>query len=43
MADVINPIRKAIERHWQASEDGDNEAEHAICAVDAILRLPVVR
>jgi hypothetical protein len=29
--------RAAIEEHWQASERGDIEAEHAIYALDAIL------
>jgi hypothetical protein len=32
--------RAAIEEHWQASERGDIEAEHAIYAVDAILDYP---
>lgn len=30
----------AIEKHWQASNDGDIEAEHAIYAVDGILDYP---
>ena len=33
-------IRAAIEGHWQASERGDIEAEHAIYAEDAILDYP---
>jgi hypothetical protein len=33
-------IRAAIEEHWQASERGDNETEHAIYADDAILDYP---
>ena len=32
--------RAAIEEHWQASERGDVEAEHAIYALDAILDYP---
>jgi hypothetical protein len=36
----MSSIRTAIEEHWRASEDGDNEAEHAIYAVDAILDYP---
>jgi len=40
MDDIINPIKTAIEKHWQASEDEDTEAEHAIYAVDAILDYP---
>lgn len=32
--------RAAIEEHWQASERGDNETEHAIYAIDAILDYP---
>ena len=32
--------RAAIEEHWQASERGDIEAEHAIYAEDAILDYP---
>jgi len=32
--------RAAIEEHWQASERGDNETEHAIYAADAILDYP---
>jgi hypothetical protein len=38
--DEMNPNRTAIEKHWQASEDGDIEAEHALYAVDAILDYP---
>jgi hypothetical protein len=33
-------IRAAIEEHWRASESGDNETEHAVYAVDAILDYP---
>lgn len=32
--------RTAIEEHWQASERGDAEAEHAIYAANAILDYP---
>jgi hypothetical protein len=32
--------RAAIEEHWQASERGDSETEHAIYAVEAILDYP---
>ena len=32
--------RAAIEEHWQSSERGDVETEHAIYAVDAILDYP---
>jgi hypothetical protein len=32
--------KAAIEEHWQASERGDSETEHAIYAVDAILDYP---
>jgi hypothetical protein len=32
--------KAAIEDHWQASENGDNEAEHAIYSADAILDYP---
>ncbi len=32
--------RAVIEEHWQASERGDNETEHAIYATDAILDYP---
>jgi hypothetical protein len=32
--------RAAIEEHWQASERGDNETEHAVYAADAILDYP---
>ena len=34
------PIRAAIEEHWRASESGDNKAEHAMYAADAILDYP---
>src|SRR5690348_1613234 len=33
-------IRDQIQRHWDASERGDIEAEHAIYAADAILDYP---
>jgi hypothetical protein len=33
-------IRTALERHWQASESGDSEQEHAIYAADAVLDYP---
>ena len=33
-------IRAAIQQHWEASESGDLEAEHAIYADDAILDYP---
>jgi hypothetical protein len=33
-------IKAAIEQHWQASEDGDIETEHAVYADDAILDYP---
>jgi hypothetical protein len=33
-------IRAGIRQHWEASERGDIEAEHAIYAADAILDYP---
>jgi hypothetical protein len=33
-------IRARIVRHWEASEDGDIDAEHAIYAGDAVLDYP---
>ena len=33
-------IRARIQQHWEASEGGDIEAEHAIYAEDAILDYP---
>jgi ketosteroid isomerase-like protein len=33
-------IRAAIEQHWQASESGDGDTEHAIYADDGILDYP---
>lgn len=33
-------IMAAVEEHWHASERGDNETEHAIYSVDAILDYP---
>ena len=38
--DSDTQTRTAIEGHWQASERGDTEAEHAIYAADAILDYP---
>jgi hypothetical protein len=34
------PARAKIMEHWQASEQGDSAAEHAIYAADAILDYP---
>jgi hypothetical protein len=39
----VESTRAVIEEHWQASESGDNEAEHAMYAVDAILDYPQSR
>jgi hypothetical protein len=36
----MDATRAAIEDHWQASEVGDVETEHAIYAEDAILDYP---
>jgi hypothetical protein len=36
----MDPTRAALEEHWQASERGNIEAEHAIYAEDAILDYP---
>ena len=33
-------VRARIQQHWEASERGDFEAEHAIYAADAILDYP---
>ena len=33
-------IRARIQQHWEASESGDLDAEHAIYAADAILDYP---
>jgi hypothetical protein len=33
-------IRARIKQHWEASERGDGDAEHAIYAADAILDYP---
>ncbi len=33
-------IRARIQQHWEASERGDVDTEHAICADDAILDYP---
>ncbi|WP_042418662.1 nuclear transport factor 2 family protein [Streptacidiphilus anmyonensis] len=38
--DADRRIRSAIEEHWQASERGDTESEHAVYATDAILDYP---
>jgi hypothetical protein len=35
-----NEKRAALEEHWQASELGESEAEHAIYSADAILDYP---
>jgi hypothetical protein len=39
-ADRDASTRARIEEHWQASESGDNDTEHAIYADDAILDYP---
>jgi hypothetical protein len=36
----MNLTRKAIEEHWQASDDNNTESEHAIYALNAILDYP---
>ena len=36
----MDSTRAALEEHWQASEDGDTETEHAIYSEDAILDYP---
>jgi hypothetical protein len=33
-------VRKALERHWVASDDGDLETEHDIYRADALLDYP---
>ncbi|MFF2730345.1 nuclear transport factor 2 family protein [Streptomyces sp. NPDC058008] len=38
--DTDSRIRAAIEEHWQASERGDTEVEHAIYTTDAVLDYP---
>ncbi|HTA34318.1 MAG TPA: nuclear transport factor 2 family protein [Solirubrobacteraceae bacterium] len=38
--DRDDDIRAQIEQHWEASEHGDADAEHAIYAADAILDYP---
>jgi ketosteroid isomerase-like protein len=38
--DPDGDMRARIQQHWQASERGDVEAEHAIYAPDAILDYP---
>jgi hypothetical protein len=38
--DLMDDIRAAIEQHWQASEGGNSEVEHAIYAEDAVLDYP---
>ena len=40
---MMNPddqMRAALEEHWQASERGDTEVEHAIYSADGILDYP---
>jgi hypothetical protein len=40
---IMNPdseTRAALEEHWQASESGDTQAEHAVYSSDAILDYP---
>jgi hypothetical protein len=37
---VDTDTRALLARHWQASEEGDAEAEHAIYAPDAVLDYP---
>ena len=39
-ADRESDIRARIQQHWEASERGDIDAEHAIYAPDAILDYP---
>src|SRR3954469_14884061 len=39
-SDDTMTTRAALEEHWQASEQGRTEAEHAIYAEDAILDYP---
>jgi hypothetical protein len=36
----IRTARAALEEHWQASESGDTQVEHAIYSADAILDYP---
>jgi len=42
MTDAATDVdrRSAIERHWSASQAGDDVAEHAIYADDAVLEYP---
>ena len=43
MSSVVDPdadIRARIKQHWEASESGDADIEHAIYAADAILDYP---
>ena len=40
MNEMDTRIRAAIEEHWQASEAGDIEAEHAMYSPDAVLDYP---
>ena len=40
MNEIDTRIRAAIEEHWQASEAGDTEAEHAMYSPDAVLDYP---
>src|ERR1700689_2933637 len=39
-ADRDADVRARVQEHWEASERGDSELEHAIYAVDAILDYP---
>ncbi|AMM18901.1 hypothetical protein AX769_00540 [Frondihabitans sp. PAMC 28766] len=39
-ADEAMRLRALVEQHWLASEQGENEAEHALYADDAILDYP---
>jgi len=39
-ADSDADVRARIQQHWEASDRGDFEAEHAIYAADAILDYP---
>jgi hypothetical protein len=36
----MESIRATLEEHWQASENGDTEAEHAMYSADSILDYP---
>ena len=39
-SDRDSDMRARVQRHWEASERGDVDAEHAIYAADAILDYP---